>query len=123
MKYLIMIHSNPAFRELWDKLPDEKRAEFRHGHVDLSDELPASGEYVVAEGLADPSLARSVTVRNGQAVASDGPFAEAKEYLVGFYLVDCDSMERALEHAAKVPDAKFGRVEVRPVLDVKGLDL
>ena len=57
---------------------------------------------IVTEALADPSLTRRVTVRDGQTVTSDGPFAEAKELLAGFYLLECDSMERAVEVAARL---------------------
>lgn len=123
MRYLIMIHSNPRFRALWEELPDEKKAEFGRSHLALSKALEESGELVLSDGLADPAEAKCVTVRDGKAVASDGPFAEVKEHLVGFYLVECESMERALEHAARVPDARYGKVEVRPVRTVKELNL
>ncbi|WP_409181484.1 YciI family protein [Amycolatopsis sp. VS8301801F10] len=123
MRYLIMIHSNPKFREIWEELPNEKRAEFGRGHMALNRTLEESGELILSEGLADPAMAKCVTVLDGKAVASDGPFAEVKEHLVGFYLVECDSMERALEHAARVPDAQYGKIEVRPILDVKAMDL
>ena len=116
-----MIHSNPRFRELWEDLPDEKKAEFGRSHLALSRALEESGELVVSDGLADPAEAKCVTVRDGETVATDGPFAEVKEHLVGFYLVECDSMERALEHAARVPDARYGKVEVRPLLNVRQL--
>jgi hypothetical protein len=59
-------------------------------------------------------------VRDGRTVTSDGPFAEVKEHLAGFYLIECDSFEEAVEWAAKVPDAAFTEVEVRPVLDMSG---
>src|SRR6266487_1907270 len=100
MKYLILIYSNPrsrAFRE----------------------ELAASGELVASEGLADPSLAKRVSVREGRTLTSDGPFAEVKEHLAGFYLIECQSQERAVELAARVPDAFYNEVEVRPVMDVR----
>jgi hypothetical protein len=61
-----------------------------------------------------------VSVRDEQTITSDGPFAEVKEHLAGFYLVECDSMERAVELAARVPDAHIHEVEVRPVLDMSG---
>ena len=59
-------------------------------------------------------------MRGGDTLASDGPFAEVKEHLAGFYLIECESMERAVEWAARVPDAAHGEVEVRPVLDMSG---
>ena len=141
MKYLIVIHSNPRSRALWETLSDEQRLDLGVGHLKLTEELAASGELVVSEGLADPSLAKWVSVRDGETITrngsrpmggltatgepvtslpSDGPFAEVKEYLAGSYLVECEGVERAVEWAAKVPDARYGGVEVRPVLDMSG---
>ncbi|MGH3764493.1 MAG: YciI family protein [Pseudonocardiaceae bacterium] len=68
-------------------------------------------------------MAKRVTVRDGATITSDGPFAEVKEHLAGFYLVECESADRAVEIAARVPDAVWGLVEVRPVLDMSSLDL
>ena len=77
----------------------------------------------MAEGLADQSSAVRVRVRDGETMTTDGPFAEVKEQLAGFYLVECDSLERAIEYAARVPDAVFTDVEVRPVLDLRGMEM
>jgi hypothetical protein len=123
VKYLIMIHSNPAVRNLWEEMSDDERIEFGRAHLALTGELEASGELVAGEGLPDTSHSIRVSVRDGRTITSDGPFAEVKEHLAGFYLVDCDSRERALEIAARVPDAAYTEVEVRPVLDLSGLDL
>lgn len=120
MKYLILIHTNPASLKVWAGLDDEQRMAFGLGHRALTEFLAESGELIVSEGLADPSLATYVSVRNGKTLTSDGPFAEVKEHLAGLYLVDCDSIERAIELAAKAPDAVYGYVEVRPVLDMSG---
>jgi len=81
MKYLILIHSNPQFQQRWDGLTDAQREEFGRGHFALTDELAASGELIVSEGLADPALAKRVTIRDGQTMTADGPFAEVKEHL------------------------------------------
>lgn len=123
MKYLILIHSNAASLEVWEGLSDAQRMELGRGHMALSEDLAASGELIVSEGLADPSLAKRVSVREGQTMTSDGPFAEVKEHLAGFYLIECESIERAIEHAARTPDAAYGWVEVRPVLDLSGLEM
>ena len=123
MKYLILIWSNPASREIWEGFSDEQRAEGFRYYGALTDELAASGELIVTEALADPSLTRRVTVRDGQTVTSDGPFAEAKELLAGFFLVECDSMERAVEVAARMPEAELGLIEVRPVLTLGGMEM
>jgi hypothetical protein len=116
MKYLILIYSNPQSREVWERFSAAQRAEGLDSYAALHDDLVASGEIIVSEALADPSLARRVLVRDGQTVTTDGPFAEAKEQLAGFFLVECSSIERALEVAARVPEAALGLVEVRPVM-------
>ena len=123
MKYLILIYSNPMSREIWEGLSDDQRAVGFKSYSALNDDLRASGEMIVTEALADPSLAKRVTVREGRAMTTDGPYAEAKELLAGFYLIECESMERAIEHAARVPEAQLGLVEVRPVLDLSALEM
>ena len=123
MKYLILIHSNPASRALWERLGDDDLIARGRARDALNEVLLDSGEYVVAEGLSDPNLARRVSVLDGSTVISDGPFAESKEYLAGFYLIECESSERALELAAQIPDAATGGVEVRPVLQRGGLEM
>ena len=80
----------------------------------LTEALAASGDLIVSEGLADQDP-RASRVRDGETMTTDGPFAEVKEYLAGFYLVGCDSIERAVEYAARVPDAAYSEVEVRLV--------
>ena len=123
MKYLVLIYSNPASREIWEAFSDEQRAEGFRYYGAITEELAASGELIVTEALADPSLTRRVTVRDGQTLTSDGPFAEAKELLAGFFLVECDSMERAVEVAARMPEAELGLIEVRPVLQLGGMEI
>ena len=118
-----MIQSNPNSREVWERLSDEQRLAFGRAHLALTDELMGTGELVASEGLPDPSTATLVSVRGGRTLTSDGPFAEAKEYLAGFYLVDVPDLDRAVEIAAKAPDAETGSVEVRPVYDMSQLDL
>jgi hypothetical protein len=120
MKYMILIHSNPQSLALWETLTEEQQFELGRGHMKLTEELAESGELIVSEGLAEPEQARWVSVRNGEKVVSDGPFAEVKEHLAGFYLIECESLERAIEWAAKVPDAHLREVEVRPILDMSG---
>ncbi len=123
MRYLILIQSNPQSREVWEGLSDEQRMAFGRAHLALTDELSGTGELVASEGLPDPSTATLVSVRGGRTLTSDGPFAEAKEYLAGFYLVDVPDLDRAVAIAAKAPDAATGSVEVRRVYDMRQLDL
>jgi hypothetical protein len=123
VKYMILVQSNPHFQERWEALTDAQREEFGRAHLGLTQELAASGELVLSEALADPATAKRVTSRDGRTLTTDGPFAEVKEHLAGFYVVDCDEQERALEIAARVPDAVWGLVEVRPVLDTSEWDV
>jgi hypothetical protein len=117
MKYLIMVHSNPRSLAHWETLTDEQRMAFGRAHYALTDALLDSGQLIASEGLADVSTAKRVTTRDGEIVATDGPFAEVKEYLAGFYLVECADMDEAVAIAARVPDAAFNDVEVRPVFE------
>jgi hypothetical protein len=123
VKYLILIYSNPASREIWEGFSDDQRAEGYRYYAALTEELAAAGELIVSEALADPSLTTRVSVRDGQTLTSDGPFAETKELLGGFFLLECESHDRAVEIAARVPEAELGLVEVRPVLELGGTEL
>lgn len=123
MKYLIMIYGNPASRKIWAGLSDAQRAEGWGVYTALNADLIASGELIVTEALADPSLMKRISVREGEVMTTDGPFAEAKELLAGFFLIDCESVERAIAIAARVPEAELGLVEVRPVLSLGGLEM
>jgi hypothetical protein len=121
VKYVILIYSNPTSRKLWEGFSDAERAEGYRAYAALDEDLAASGELIVSEALADPSAATRVAVQEGRTITTDGPFAEAKELLAGFYLVECESLERAVAIAARVPGlAELGLVEVRPVLDLGG---
>ena len=115
MKFLLIMNVNPA---VLDALTEEERNELGEGHGAFIDAIKKSGEMITTQALADPSQTAVVRVRGGQPVVTDGPFLEAKEYLGGFYLIDCESKERAIELAALIPDAKIEGlgVEVRPVM-------
>jgi hypothetical protein len=123
VKYLILIYNNPDSRQVWMRLTEAQRAETVGGYITLNEVLAAAGEKIVSEALADPSLTKQVEVREGRTLTTDGPFAEVKEQLAGFYLIDCENLERAIEYAAMVPEARFGKVEVRPVMDLSALGI
>jgi hypothetical protein len=123
MKYLLMIYLNPESRAAWEALPEDRRAEGMRAHAALNEELAASGELIVTEALADPSVATRVSVREGRTITTDGPFGEVKEFLAGFYLLECESFERALDWASKMPEAPVGEIEVRPIMDYGGLEM
>ncbi|MET0236917.1 MAG: YciI family protein [Kibdelosporangium sp.] len=118
MKYLIMVQVNPSVRQMWDEMSAEEQAAGYAAHAKAREAMAASGELIVSEALADVSLGKRVIVKDGTPMTTDGPFAEVKEYLAGFYLVECENIDRAIEHAARLPEAALGLVEVRPVLDM-----
>jgi hypothetical protein len=123
MKYMILIHSNPASREAWERFSEAERGQGMDAYAALNEELAESGELIVTEALADAAMGKRVTVQSGRTIISDGPFAEAKEQLAGFYLVDCESVDRAIEIAARVPGVPPLEVEVRPVLSHGGTEM
>lgn len=122
MKYLILIYDEAVRRPRPD-CPDLRNDRAR-AHLALTDDLAAGGEMIAAEALAHPSQARRVLVCEGGGVATiDGSFADSREQLAGFYLVECEDVDRAVEHAARLPEAADGLVEVRPVLCRSGLEM
>jgi hypothetical protein len=125
MKYLLLIYHNPGSRQLWEAFSEAQQAEGLAVYAALNEELAASGELIATEALADRGLAKRVTIRDEKPLATDGPFAEVKEELAGFYLVDCESEERAIAIAGRIPEAAegLGHVEVRPVLTYSGLEM
>ena len=129
MKYMIMTFGDHT---AWDTLglggsdatwSDEEVAAHFQAMADFYGELAASGEMVTGFGLADPSHTTTVEMRDGRPVASDGPYAEAKEVLAGFGIIDVGSHDRAVELAARFAEIVQTRVELRPVMDQGGPDL
>lgn len=122
MRYVILIYSNPASRGTFDALPAARRKAGLDAFRALNEQLTASGEMVATELLADPSFAKQVGVSDGRTVTSDGPFAEIKEHLAGFYVIDCDDIDTAIAYAARVHEAAAGvdLIEVRPAMRFNG---
>ncbi|WP_409462128.1 YciI family protein [Amycolatopsis sp. GA6-003] len=120
MKYLVLIYGNPASRAAWAGMSDEQKAEGLRAYQRFHDELAGTGERIVSERLAAPELTKQVRVTADGVSTTDGPFAEIKEQLAGFYLLECDSEARALEIAARIPEAPFATIEVRPVMGLTG---
>lgn len=110
MKYLCLVYLD---NEHWNACPDEKCGAYAQGLMD-------SGHMLAAEPLHPVHTATTVRVRNGQLSVTDGPFAETKEMLAGFYLIDARDLNEAIQLASKIPPAQYGSIEVRPV---RALDL
>lgn len=114
MKYVLLIYNDKV---LLDALPTgefDSRMRYCLAHAD---ELRDHGKLLDSQMLAAPSAAKSVRIRNGRQTTLDGPFAETKEMIAGFNLIEADSMDEAVSIAAEFPWAKTGCVEVRPVVD------
>ena len=113
MKYMLLIYGN---EEIFGAFPEEVFAEVVRETNALQQELRESGEFIGAWGVADQVNAKRVQLKDGAPVVTDGPYLEAKEYLGSFDIIDVDSLERALEIAARVPFARIGQVEIRPLM-------
>ena len=114
MKYLCVVHFDGS---ILDKMnPDEKRNLDRNS-LGYDKDLMAKGHYIHAEALQSPSSASLVKVRNGQMSVTDGPYAEAKEQMGGFILINARDMNEAITIAAGIPLAKYGTIEVRPIYE------
>lgn len=115
MKFLLLLHINPV---VWESLTEEEQQAVMNGHEGFIETITKSGELIITQGLVDPSQSVVVRVRNGQPVVTDGPYLEAKEYLGGYYMIDVESKERAIELAAMIPDASVEGlgVEVRQIM-------
>lgn len=114
MKYLCLVYFEGT---IFDKMTPEEKKRLDQDSQAYDKSLMASGHFIAAEALYSPADARTVRMRRGQALTTDGPFAETKEQLGGFILINASGMDEALEIAAKIPLAQKGSVEVRPVLD------
>jgi hypothetical protein len=120
MKYLAMIYNNPdAFEALSAQDRDALMAE---ADVFIK-EFTGTGEFLGGSALAHPATGKTVRVREGKTSATDGPYAEAKEYLAGYYVLDVESIERAVEIVAHDPASKYWAVEVRPIMDEAGAEM
>ena len=115
MEYLLLIYND---EKAWAALPDEERAAIIRQYFALSDELRDHGAYVMGAPLQPTTTASTVRIRDDEWLVTDGPFAETKEQLGGYYLIEADSDDEARAWAAKIPAARYGSVEVRPVLAV-----
>lgn len=131
MKYLILIYSNPQSWEhpiflrnpVFLEMSQDERDELTRQAEALRKEIVESGELVVGAALADPVNTRTMRVRDGVPATTDGPYLEAKEQLAGYFVVDCENLERATEIAARFPDARFAAVEVRPIMHMSGQEM
>jgi len=114
MKYMLLIHDEEG---MWGRLGEAERGALMAEYRTFTEHLKAAGRYISGSQLAPTSTATSVRVREGKRVVTDGPFAETREQLGGYYLVDVPHLDDAIALAAKIPSARFGTIEVRPLVE------
>ncbi|HZW80464.1 MAG TPA: YciI family protein [Candidatus Deferrimicrobiaceae bacterium] len=115
MKYMLLIYAD---EQAWTETERERC----YGEsTQLAHRLEAKGQFLAANPLQSVALATSVQVRNGKQLVTDGPFAETREQLGGYFLVEAKNLDEAIEIAGQIPGARKGTVEIRPVVDVAGL--
>ncbi len=115
MKYMLLIYDE---EQAWGRLSEAERQQIMASYRRLSEQLRTSGHYVTGSQLQPTGAATSVRVRDGKRLLTDGPFAETREQLGGYYLIEAKDLDEALNLAAQVPSAKMGTIEVRPLVEV-----
>jgi hypothetical protein len=115
MRYLLGIYSDES---VWATFPPEQQGQEYAKYNDYSQWLRDQGLYVAGDALAATDQATTVRVRDGKTATTDGPFAETKEQLGGYYIIEADNLDRAIEAAAQCPGAAYGSMEVRPIVEM-----
>jgi hypothetical protein len=113
VRYLLLIYDDP---ETWASMPDEDQNQITKEYSEYTQWLQDEGVYRGGDALQPVSTATTVRVRDGQQLVTDGPFAETKEILGGYYLIECDNLDKAIDAAGKLPASRTGSVEVRPIM-------
>ena len=114
MRYILLIYEA---EEILSSYTPEKMGEVMAAYGSYTKELQDSGKFLGGEALLPTASATTVKVREGKTVTTDGPFAETKEQLGGYYAVEAENLDEAMEWAAKIPAALLGSVEVRPIME------
>jgi hypothetical protein len=114
VRYLLLIYDD---EQTWANMSQEESQAIMGDYFGYSEEVFGSGVAKAGDALQPTSSATTVRVRDGQTVTTDGPFAETKEQLGGYYLIDVPDLDEAITWAAKIPSARIGSIEVRPVLE------
>jgi hypothetical protein len=115
VQYMLLIYDDPS---AWESMSEAETNAIMGEYWAFSEELQKSGAFVSGEALQPTATATTVRVRDGETLNTDGPFAETKEQLGGYYVVESPNLDEALAWAAKIPSARIGTIEVRPVMDM-----
>lgn len=115
MKYLLTIYEN---EKLWETMRPEESEKVMGEYFAYTDSIRKTGNLIAGEALQPTATATTVRIREGKRLTTDGPFAETREQLGGFYLVEAKNLDEAIALASRIPAARTGSIEVRPVMDV-----
>ena len=115
MRYLCLIYSD---EKRWERASETEWNTVMAEYNAFTDSIKRSGNYIGGEALESTNAATSVRIRNGKASTTDGPFAETKEQLGGFYLIKAKDLNDAVQVATRIPGAKYGTIEVRPIMEI-----
>ena len=115
MQYICLIYEQESE---WAKMTDAEKGVMYTDYYKFSDEIKKSGHWVAGDPLEPTHTATTVRVRSGKAQTTDGPFAETKEQLGGYYIIDAKDLDEAVAIAARIPGARIGSIEVRPLMVV-----
>ena len=118
MKYILLVHHN---EEVLRNLGDTRLQQMREESVQLAHRLNSNGQYLDAAPLQPTSTATCVKVRDGRRIVTDGPFAETREQLGGYFLINARHLDEAITISGQIPGARIGTIEIRPVLEIAGL--
>jgi hypothetical protein len=114
MKYLCLIYSD---EKTFATMPPKEAEAIMGEYFQFTESIKQSGHYLGGEALQDVATATTVRVRNGKTTTTDGPFAETKEQLGGFYFIEAKDLNDAIQVAARIPSVRYGSIEVRPIVD------
>ncbi|MDH5739813.1 MAG: YciI family protein [Nitrospira sp.] len=118
MKYLLLVHHNEV---MFNKIPEDNRKDMLAESIQLCHQLHGNRQYVHASPLQPASTAVMVQVREGKLLVTDGPFIETREQIAGYFLIGARDLNEAVSIASRVPGARIGSVEVRPLIEITGL--
>jgi hypothetical protein len=115
MRYMLLIYASEAD---YSHMTSEEQAAIMQGHGTFAQEAMQRGILMGGAPLQPTRTARTIRVRKGKTLVTNGPFAETKEQLAGTYILDCKNMDEAIELATKIPDALYGSIEIRPIMEM-----
>jgi hypothetical protein len=120
MRYLLLIYNN---EQDYDAMPEAAREADYNNHYAFSQELAESGSMLGGEPLLPTTTATTVRVRDGKVMTTHGPFAETKEQLSGYYIIEAEDLDKASMWASKIPTAHYGSIEIRPIMEIMSMGM